>query len=184
VTLDSSQDLPKELECGVSRGAEDEQEPGLTLELWRFCRASHKLTVNEVECQSCQFNSSSFESTRSVSFDPDRRLRLMLSRPTCSWHRSFSDYKVLRHELAVLHAQLNKSGTTIVAYTATTEQSGSMMFIRVLPLQAVGPRRLHCDWAGPFSVLSLAPGPEWRTNGVASSLSTSRPRTLAPLRLA
>jgi hypothetical protein len=59
-----------------------------------------------------------------------------------------------------------------------------MLFIRVLPLQAVGPRRLHCDWAGPFSVLSLAAGPEWRTNGVASSLSTSRPRTLALLRLA
>ena len=41
VTLDSSQDLPRELECGVRRGAEDEQQPGLTLELWRFCRASH-----------------------------------------------------------------------------------------------------------------------------------------------
>jgi hypothetical protein len=78
VTLDSSQDLLKELECGVSRGAEDEQEPGLTLELWRSCRASHELTVNEVECQLCQLNSSSSESTRSVSFDPDRTMRLML----------------------------------------------------------------------------------------------------------
>lgn len=36
VTLDSSQDPPKELECGVSRGAEDEQEPGLALEHWLF----------------------------------------------------------------------------------------------------------------------------------------------------
>jgi len=61
-----------------------------------------------------------------VAFDPDRTRRLMLNLPTHSWHRSFPNDKVLRHELVVLHAQLNKSGTTIVAYTATTEQSGSV----------------------------------------------------------
>ena len=103
----------------------------------------------------------------------------MLNLPTHSWHRSFPDDKVLRHELVVLHAQLNKSGTTIVAYTATTEQSGSMVFIRGLRNQAVGPGGLHCDWAGRFSVLSLAAGPEWRMSRVASPLSTSRPHNFA-----